>query len=316
VTATKGAKLDGSGTMPLTGALDRPALRPPFVARALTALVGSRIRGTTRGSLLLGRWLPGIRMFPAAVPGGRLWIDLRHFSAYSILLGSSPAISEQRLLARVLRPGDVCYDIGGHFGTHAVMMSALTGPGGRVFVFEPNHELHACLGKTVRGLGNARLYELGLSDKPMSAPLTVPIDSSMAHVAVGTSAPTARVCRFVTLDGLVASGELPRPDFVKCDVEGFEESVFKGARQALDHERAPFVLFEANAEAAAAVGSRLDAAMELLTSLPRPRYRVYRLLPTGELGSSTPLLPYCDLFAVPADRAERLSDVPSEHTAR
>ncbi len=66
---------------------------------------------------------------------------------------------------------------------------------------------------------------------------------------------------------MVEAGELPVPHFIKCDVEGAELSVFKGAIKTLDRTDAPVLLFELNTKAAAAFGSTTSEYFDLLRSL-------------------------------------------------
>ena len=41
-----------------------------------------------------------------------------------------------------------------------------------------------------------------------------------------------------SLDGLVAAGRIPRPDFIKLDVQGFELEALRGAGGAITHVKA------------------------------------------------------------------------------
>src|SRR5438094_590365 len=47
---------------------------------------------------------------------------------------------EQQVMRRIVRRGEIAFDIGAHFGEHSVLLADLVGPHGRVFAFEPNPE--------------------------------------------------------------------------------------------------------------------------------------------------------------------------------
>jgi FkbM family methyltransferase len=58
------------------------------------------------------------------------------------------------------------------------------------------------------------------------------------------------MCEERRLDDLTTANCIPRPDFIKCDVEGAELKVFQGASKTLDCVDAPIILFEANVHTA------------------------------------------------------------------
>ncbi|HYP52492.1 MAG TPA: FkbM family methyltransferase, partial [Pyrinomonadaceae bacterium] len=214
---------------------------------------------------------------------------------------------EQEVMRRFVRDGDVAYDIGVHFGFHTALLSRLVGARGRVCAFEPNEQLFASLGRTVDELPNVTLHRVALSDTDDEATLFVPEDVSMASLADWTAAaggPRASLtCRRRRLDDLVERGEAPAPDFVKCDVEGAELSVFRGARRTLDCESAPVILFEVNAKAARAFGQERSEAFDFLANLEAPRYRFYEVGEGGSLRAVERVeADFANVLAVPRGR--------------
>lgn len=134
-------------------------------------------------------------------------------------------------MRRIVRPGDVVFDVGAHIGLHNVMFSAAVGPAGRLHAFEANpRKIHA-LAATLGRLPNATLHPFGLSDHSGEAVLFVPEDQAMASPVDWTEGRVGAVqrtsCRLRTLDEVIESGDAAPPDFIKCDVEGAELS---GAR--------------------------------------------------------------------------------------
>lgn len=109
---------------------------------------------------------------------------------------------------------------------------------------------------------------------------------------------------------MIASGEVPRPAFIKCDTEGAELKVFGGGREMLDRPDAPIILFEANVHNTGGFGFQVSDAMEFLGGLPSPRFRFYRVAGAG--------LPerienfrgeHANILAVPEARRDRWAEL-------
>ncbi|MCA1621776.1 MAG: FkbM family methyltransferase [Acidobacteria bacterium] len=286
-------------------------VRLPLAAALLRAYLRTRLRGRTRLTAFLAQRLKSLRAVPIEIDGlPPVYMNLRLGDTRLWLKGSpwesSPReIGEQGAMRRVVRRGDVVFDIGANVGLHTVLLSSLAGPEGRAFAFEPNRELHPALVRTVAGLGNTVLLHYALSDRTETSALFVPLDHSMASLSDWTKGKFEVeahevTCELRRMDDLVAPGELPAPDFIKCDVEGAELTVFQGGRDTLDREDAPFILFEANVHAARGFGLDISAARDFLEDLPRARYQFLEVGQAGELSPLEALNPvHSNLLAVP-----------------
>ena len=278
------------------------------------------IKGQTRLTVLLANRLRSLQAVPITLPGcPPLFVDLRQDQAHELLKGTPWEtdpwdIGEREVMRRVIRQGDTVFDIGANIGFQSVLISALVGPRGSVFAFEPNPALTPALRQTMKSLGNAELFVLALSNEDGDTRLFVPVYNPMASLANWTKpwhdAGSVRgvPCKLRRVDGLIAAGALPRPDVIKCDVEGAELLVFRGARDLLNSPDAPVVMFEVNQSAAAGFGFAVGDAIEFLASLSGPGFRFYQIHPDGTLGLvDTPLPTFCNVIAVPAARTDRLS---------
>ena len=170
------------------------------------------------------------------------------------------AISDEPELGVVpalVRDGDVVFDIGANFGLFTRFLSEAVGSSGRVFSFEPTPDMFAVLSHSTRQLGmsNVSCCNLALSDHPGRATMSIPIrgDGSRNHYEAslepGVADQSGEVESFttevVTLDGFVESRAIERVDFIKCDVEGHEIAVLRGARKLIARDR-PTILLEVN----------------------------------------------------------------------
>jgi FkbM family methyltransferase len=254
--------------------------------RILLRAVAWHVRGSVRLTHALARAVRQLQAVPIRVDGATVFLDLRRTFCTDLLLGARPEELERALMRKLVREGDVALDAGAYFGLHTVLLSGLVGSSGRVHAFEPSPAVLPCLKETVRRLDNTTLLPLALGERQRRASFFVPPEASSASLADWTSWSGASKRRYEVqvdcLDRLVAEGLVALPDFFKCDVEGAEALVFRGASTILDRERAPLVLFEINAAASAAMGLEADGALSFLRNLRAPAYRFYS--PHPELG--------------------------------
>ncbi|MDH4256302.1 MAG: FkbM family methyltransferase [Gammaproteobacteria bacterium] len=143
--------------------------------------------------------------------------------------------------------GQTLIDVGANYGVFSYYMSRAAGPDGKVIAFEAQPELgeHLLRVKGSFGLDNLTIVNKGLSSS--AGTLTLHRDkvgsgrASFDHVTEATT--DAVAVPVVTLDDYLTSISHGPVAFIKCDVEGHELAVFKGAARTL-HEHGPALLFE------------------------------------------------------------------------
>lgn len=85
--------------------------------------------------------------------------------------------------------------------------------------------------------------------------------SSLVHA--GESSEGGEAVSVVTMDALVEQGEIPPPDFIKIDVEGFEQPVLRGAMKTLQAHK-PRVFVELHGDTRAEKRRNAVGVLELL----------------------------------------------------
>lgn len=269
--------------------------------------------GKTRILLTLPRFLRTFRRVTVPILNGEtLVVDLRVASSYSLLSSSPPFLdpAEHRAVLLVVKPGDVVFDIGASIGLYSVVFSQTVGPSGSVFAFEPNPAVLPALEETILRLPNATLFPGGLADESNRLALLIPGDPSMASLADWTRGEHGKVtscfCDFWRLDDLIEKGTVPRPDFMKCDVEGAELLVFRGARNLLNSPGAPVLFFEINVNASRGFNLSLMDVINFLRDLDHPSYRFFHIPEVG-LPERIEILhkPHSMILAVPQAKLSR-----------
>ena len=211
---------------------------------------------------------PGLRWASAKlIPRDALtWVQVQHGPAQGIWLHLNPRTGRdyfngevepevQAVLHKYLRPGMTVYDIGANIGFFSLLAARLVGATGRVTAFEADPEIVERLRENVvRNQGPPIVTEekaVWSSSNPVffaRADAEVSPDRGLGHVIdndAERSAPGTIRVEAVSVDEYVHKAAAP--DFIKCDVEGAEVEVFRGAEKLLN-ERSPLILCEMHGE--------------------------------------------------------------------
>jgi FkbM family methyltransferase len=213
---------------------DKPARRDAASAHLKTV----NFSGISHSSLL-GRALrfPLCLLSPEArIPvlqgplRGKRWIV--GSSNHGCWLGSYE-YAKQRIFSALIRPGDTVFDLGANVGFYTLLASILVGPEGRVYSFEPVprnlHYLRAHL--DLNRIRNCSVWPVAVGRSEGTGYFDPGPDHSMGHLRTDTR--SGLTVRTVSLDALIARGELPPPAVIKCDIEGGEAEALAGARETL-----------------------------------------------------------------------------------
>jgi FkbM family methyltransferase len=178
------------------------------------------------GSAVYTSW----RDCPTIGPDGKpFWIDLRR-TQFSWLVSGWRTVS----LACLLRdfPSDlVALDIGAHIGTTTRLLASRF-TSGHVYAFEPSPESYRQLARNSAGARNITCIQMALGrqngEEHFSSSATVSAYRHIVPRGENTIAvPAMRLAEWVAQNGLT------RIDFIKIDVEGFEEEVLIPAEATL-----------------------------------------------------------------------------------
>ena len=262
----------------------------PFGVRAVRFINQLPIRGRTRFVSWLLRRFSYFHEQRVTLGSRTVYADFRQAMCFGLAVRSLED-EEQAIIRKYVRADDVAFDIGGNVGLHTVLLADLAR---EIHVFEPQPRPAALLRKSFVSASNVAVHELALFDFDGDVDLFVPNDDSMASLGMCKDGQSIR-CTAARLD----SFDLPHPAFIKCDVEGAELMVFRGAEKILNRKDAPVLLFEQSSEAMAALHCLPDEISSFLSNLTAD-YNV------TELGKRTARTFCINVLAVPASRAKEV----------
>jgi FkbM family methyltransferase len=157
--------------------------------------------------------------------------------------------AEEAFARRLFLRGQTVYDVGGDQGLYAIFFADRVGERGQVVVFEPNPASCRRIRRNaeINGLRNIRIVPMGLGERRERLPFTVPVHEPARGTAVPSIASHIRnevrallpgmEIEVVALDEEIPRSGLPRPDFIKLDVEGMEYPALKGMSRTLAEHR-------------------------------------------------------------------------------
>lgn len=151
-----------------------------------------------------------------------------------------------RMLKFFLKPGMYFLDLGANIGYFSALASALVGPGGRVFAFEPSPVCCARLSENLCGFEQAGIYKYAASDtNGRRAFYLHSRESGWGSLLADHDLTECVHVDTIRLDDWAQEAGIQRLDFVKIDIEGSEYAALLGARRLLRGFR-PIVVAELN----------------------------------------------------------------------
>jgi len=182
---------------------------------------------------------------------------------------------ETEVVSKIVQPGDVALDVGANVGYYTALLDGLVKPNGTVHAFEPGEATFQRLGKTkeLLHLGRATLHSQAICDTVGHIDFWVSeagLDgqqSTLKNAGLGQQARCIRV-EATTLDAVLAqlkSQGTQNIAFIKCDIEGAEFSMLKGAQTVLNSQDPPIWLIEHNRKVLWSHGTKSSDLLSFFT---------------------------------------------------
>ncbi len=161
------------------------------------------------------------------------------------LFGSFEKV-EIEYFSKIIKQGDICFDVGGNIGYFSIEFSKLIGDG-EVHVFEPIKSNVQMIEASIslNGLSNVIVNESAVGNENGFVKFSVSEDSAFSSIHDTGRKPLAEITevKIVKLDTYFIEKKLSRIDILKIDVEGAEQLVVTGAEAILtDPNKRPRVV--------------------------------------------------------------------------
>lgn len=144
----------------------------------------------------------------------------------------------------LINTDDIILDIGGNIGFHSVHFSQYS-PKGLVYSFEPSPDTFKILSKNCKPFQNIHPINIGIGSSEGQAEFHYASDhaySGFKDTGKKSILNTEKL-PIKRLDTWVRENALERIDFIKIDVEGFEEHVLKGMPEVISKHK-PVIFIE------------------------------------------------------------------------
>ncbi|MCX7728606.1 MAG: FkbM family methyltransferase [Bacteroidia bacterium] len=164
------------------------------------------------------------------------WLYNHFYSVYQPLYFWYKKKNEQfeiDLIKQIIQPGHIVFDIGANIGFYTRLFSILVKENGRVFTFEPDRRNFYHLKNNTQHLTNVTIENKAVS----SVSGIIKLFRSQLNVDHRTY--PSDDCQYfeeiesVSIDNYVEQKNIPRVDFVKIDIQGYETFAIQGMKKTL-----------------------------------------------------------------------------------
>lgn len=165
---------------------------------------------------------------------------------FSGLLKASGKFRMHYLAARLVRKGDTIIDIGANLGYYTKIFAQATGSEGMVWAVEPVPLYREILKKNTSRLSNIIILPFALGDRESNARMGIPGRQKFRHglMRIEKNAEAGRQgIRVEVKTPSLLFANLERVDYIKCDIEGYEDRVIPGFMDMIRRDR-PIIQIE------------------------------------------------------------------------
>lgn len=152
---------------------------------------------------------------------------------------------------KIIKKGNVIFDIGANIGLMSVYASILTGKNGRVYSFEPHPRTFQILNENIRinKLSNVKTFKLALSNQVREGFIyeNLAINRGAASLNSNITNNEGISVQISTLDAFCDKYQIDQIDVLKLDIEGEEYKMLQGSLEFFKDKK-PIICVEFSRE--------------------------------------------------------------------
>lgn len=180
-----------------------------------------------------------------------------------------PEIKE--IFLKYVNEGFTVLDIGANIGVHTLFFSKIVGDSGKVIAFEPIKKIYEQLKKSIaiNDFKNIDLNNFALGNKEEEVEINIVRENiGASSIYDNVDSNKKENISVKILDNL----NLPKIDFIKIDVEGYEWNVIKGSKKLIEKDK-PNIIFEYNPDSYDK--KEQNSSLQLLEYLKSLEYKLF-----------------------------------------
>ena len=211
----------------------------------------------------------------------RFHVDLNDEMYHSLYFYGSYESDVTELFKKIIKPDDILIDVGANFGWYTTLFSKLVEKKGQVHSFEPVPWIFNELEKNIRlnsAHGDIFANQHALGNRLQRIEMFVFSGLPCGHASMsklGRDDHARYKCPMTTLDNYIFEKGINNVHIIKCDVEGAEMFVLKGAESLILSSQPPIWILELNTETSAHFGYQPCDLLRYLQS--KNDYLFYRI---------------------------------------
>ena len=154
-----------------------------------------------------------------------------------------------QLMAKNLKKGMICFDIGANIGYYTLLESKIIGDSGKVIAIEPSPLNFQQLKKNVidQNATNVELYQMAGGDHNGVIKFLLDPHSNLSRIITNDHIikPSDNIVDvpIKKIDSFLQEKQLNQLDFIRMDVEGYESNIYEGMRNSIKKFR-PMIQME------------------------------------------------------------------------
>ncbi|MDT8400311.1 MAG: FkbM family methyltransferase [Bacteroidales bacterium] len=217
------------------------------------------------------------------------------------LLKISSKFRMHYFVKNLVKKGDTIIDIGANLGYYTKIFARLTGEDGNVLAVEPVPLYREILRKNISGFSNIAILPYALGDRESAERMKIPGDQPFRHGLMRIARDAEPDGRNLTVEVRTPSmlfGKLDKVDYIKCDIEGYENRVIPGFIEIIKRDK-PVIQIELDPDNKSLIN---DLLVNEGYSSFIPERKVLKRVKASEIGNS-------DVIYIHNKRQEKIKDV-------